>query len=405
MPGLATHVAPTDRMLRVAQQVAVAAYAAKRSGLRLPGDCSSEAAIFTKILAGFELGLPPMIAITNLTIEGSNVAMSARLKMSIVVGRMRDRGTITLTESSEERAVVEVRRHDWPDGRIEHVSYDMSEAKRAGLTGKDVWKKHPRSMLVQRAYTRAIDWHFQDASVGTGYTYDELGVEHEADEDAAAFDPERFKVEAPAGLPIKKTAASTPDAAPAAAAPDDGEKPSETGPEATQDDADDSEGSPTTETSATEPETSAAAVKTAPPASPDDEIRADIKKRVAQLAEMLGRPVSTADVLAAIGKIGFNSLKDRTALELGAILAHFTNLLTCEDVRRFVQITDDQWAGILQRKGAADLFGLTGPQAAELKEKLWERLTPFNKREIVARLALPSADTTDATAQEDAGKK
>jgi hypothetical protein len=62
-------------------------------------------------------------------------------------------------------------------------SFTMEDAKRAGLSGGDNWKKYPRNMLFARAMSNGAKWYCPDVFGGPVYTPDEL-------EPRAKFDPE-----------------------------------------------------------------------------------------------------------------------------------------------------------------------------------------------------------------------
>ena len=52
-------------------------------------------------------------------------------------------------------------------------TYGIEEAKLAGLTGKDTWRKYPTEMLVAAATRRALRWHAPSVLLGV-YDRDEL---------------------------------------------------------------------------------------------------------------------------------------------------------------------------------------------------------------------------------------
>lgn len=54
------------------------------------------------------------------------------------------------------------------------ASYTIEEARAAGLTGKDNWKRHTTDMLVARATTRAIKWFCAEALIGGALSPDEV---------------------------------------------------------------------------------------------------------------------------------------------------------------------------------------------------------------------------------------
>lgn len=49
---------------------------------------------------------------------------------------------------------------------IGEATYTLEDAKLAGLTGKDNWKKNPKAMLVARATTQACRWYAPDVMTG-----------------------------------------------------------------------------------------------------------------------------------------------------------------------------------------------------------------------------------------------
>lgn len=71
-------------------------------------------------------------------------------------------------------------------------TYGIEEAKLAGLTGKDTWRKYPTEMLVAAATRRALRWHAPSVLLGV-YDRDELDDDGRISVDLAAppqFEPE-----------------------------------------------------------------------------------------------------------------------------------------------------------------------------------------------------------------------
>ena len=62
-------------------------------------------------------------------------------------------GTIRYTQYTDEAVTVEATH---PAGGTLAVTWDIAQAKRAGLLGNQVWAKHPRAMLKARAVTEAV---------------------------------------------------------------------------------------------------------------------------------------------------------------------------------------------------------------------------------------------------------
>ncbi|MBV6429772.1 MAG: hypothetical protein KIPDCIKN_04347 [Haliscomenobacter sp.] len=157
-----------NTLMAIANQVA----AAKVFGI------SAELA-FCKMLAGRELGLPPMAALVEVECYDGKLAMGAKGKVAVVRGRRL--GDINLVELNGQRAVVKFRRAEWATERWEEFAYTWQDAETAGLTRKDNWRKNPRSMLGQRAQSHVCQLYFQDVFAGVPYSPDELGAETDED--------------------------------------------------------------------------------------------------------------------------------------------------------------------------------------------------------------------------------
>jgi hypothetical protein len=80
--------------------------------------------------------------------------------------------SVVVTEAAAERATVKVATA--AGELIGTASYTLDEAKAAGLTGKDNWRRHQVDMLVARATTRAIKWFCAEALIGGAVYEDDL---------------------------------------------------------------------------------------------------------------------------------------------------------------------------------------------------------------------------------------
>ncbi|MGD3112528.1 hypothetical protein [Streptomyces sp. YGL11-2] len=117
------------------------------------------------------LGLHPMVAITGVhVIEGKPSASSALISALVrrAGHRLRIKGDATA-------AVAQVIRTDDPDWTFE-VRFTVEDARRAGLLGKDVWKKYPAAMLKARALSAVARDACEEALFGIHYTPEELGA-------------------------------------------------------------------------------------------------------------------------------------------------------------------------------------------------------------------------------------
>lgn len=125
------------------------------------------------LMTGRGLGIDPMVALRECHPIDGRVTVSPKLKLAIV--RQRGLGRVWPdVDNDSEHARWFAERADDP-GTVYAGSFTMDDAKRAGLTNKDNWKKYPAQMLQWRALGYLIDQAFGE--VGTGlYSADELGA-------------------------------------------------------------------------------------------------------------------------------------------------------------------------------------------------------------------------------------
>jgi hypothetical protein len=97
--------------------------------------------------------------------------MSADLIAGLALAKLPG-SVLRVSESSDKQCVIEAGR---AGQKLTTFTYTMADAQRAGLAGKDNWKKHPRAMLRARAITEAARAIFPDTCVGL-YDPDELGA-------------------------------------------------------------------------------------------------------------------------------------------------------------------------------------------------------------------------------------
>ncbi|MEK2479011.1 hypothetical protein [Streptomyces noursei] len=117
------------------------------------------------------LGLHPMVAITGVhVIEGKPTASAALI--SALVRRAGHRLRVT---GDATAATAQIIRADDPEFVFE-VRFTIEDARRAGLLGKDVWKKYPASMLKARAVSAVARDACEEALFGVHYTPEELGA-------------------------------------------------------------------------------------------------------------------------------------------------------------------------------------------------------------------------------------
>jgi hypothetical protein len=117
---------------------------------------------------GHEMGLQPMTSLREIFIIEGTPSCSAKLMRSLI---FRNGHTLEFREASRERVTIYGKRCDGQGEAT--VTWDLEDAKIAGLLGKDNWKKYPRSMLTARATSELARLIFPDTQIG--YTPEELG--------------------------------------------------------------------------------------------------------------------------------------------------------------------------------------------------------------------------------------
>jgi hypothetical protein len=179
-------------------------------------------AVLACILAGYEAGLSPMTSLRSIHVVDGRPAMSAELMRAVIQRAGHD---IWVEETNTTRAIVSGQRSG--SARILKVTWTEDDARRAGLTGKDNWKKYPRAMLVARATTELARMLFPDVLAGISHSIEEL-ADGGLDDNPLEYlgPPETGAQEAAQASPPARTA----KARRAAVAPQGGADPAQTPP-------------------------------------------------------------------------------------------------------------------------------------------------------------------------------
>jgi len=157
----------TATTLSEANQAAALGKLLFESGLFKDVTATAQAAV--KVLAGRELGIGPIQAMTGLHVIQGKVVLSAGLLAALVL--RSDRYTYEVTDFDLTACEIEFFR----EGKSIGVSsFTMDDARKAGLADSPTWKKHPRNMLFARAVSNGARWYCPDVFSGAVYTPDEL---------------------------------------------------------------------------------------------------------------------------------------------------------------------------------------------------------------------------------------
>ncbi len=138
------------------------------SGL-MPKHVRSPEAAFAILAAGRELGLTAMQSMRSLYFVEGKVTLSADLMVALVK-KHPDCLYFRIVENTNDRCTCETKRDGEEPTRM---TWAIEDASKAGLTGKDNWKKYPKAMLRARVSADLCRAVYPDALLGT-YDPDEL---------------------------------------------------------------------------------------------------------------------------------------------------------------------------------------------------------------------------------------
>lgn len=159
-------LASTDAMetaWRLAQRIHNTEFVPK--GLR-----GSPEKVLAALLLGREKGIGAMTALSHIDVIEGKAVSNAELKQALAESagaRFKTR------ESSNTRCVL----HAWAPGDTGEptvVTWTIEDAKNAGLSGKDNWRKYPKRMLFRRAMSDATSMVAAAAIVGLPPAYEEI---------------------------------------------------------------------------------------------------------------------------------------------------------------------------------------------------------------------------------------
>lgn len=116
----------------------------------LPSAIQEPAQALAIILAGQELGLPPMRSLREINIIQGKPCMSAELMLS-QFKRKGGRAEWVSSDESEARLRLVA-----PNGDKHEEVFTLGDAAKAGIGGKDNWKKYPKAMLRARCSSAGL---------------------------------------------------------------------------------------------------------------------------------------------------------------------------------------------------------------------------------------------------------
>lgn len=115
------------------------------------------------VLLGVSLGLDPLTSLQQIYVVHGRPGMYSKLKVALAQARGHD---VWAEEYTAERVTVCGRRAGWGEDRAVRVTLTIDDAKRAGWTTNDNYRKVPADMLWARAAGRVVDQIAADVLLG-----------------------------------------------------------------------------------------------------------------------------------------------------------------------------------------------------------------------------------------------
>ena len=128
--------------------------------------------IVVQILAGQELGLPPMASIRGVYVVQGKPVLSADTMVGLVLASGLAE-YFSCVEDTDQRVTYETKRKGSPVAQ--KLSWSTEDTKRAGLQAKETWRAYPRAMMKARAKAALARDAYPDVLAST-YDPDEIQV-------------------------------------------------------------------------------------------------------------------------------------------------------------------------------------------------------------------------------------
>lgn len=140
-----------------------------QSTLLPPALQGKESDVFVTIIAGMELGLPPMAALRSVHVVKGKPVLSADAMVAVAHASGCCEYFVCIS-SNEHSAKYETKRKGSP--KPQSLEFTIREAESAGLLGNDNWRKYPSAMLRARAKAALARDVYPDC-LAACYTHDE----------------------------------------------------------------------------------------------------------------------------------------------------------------------------------------------------------------------------------------
>ncbi len=134
-------------------------------------DVKSAAQGAVKILAGREVGLSPMQAISSFYFVNGRLAMVTQAMAALI--KKSGKYDYQVDSQTAEGCTISFYLVNGKREKIGESVFDKAKAAKAGIINKDNWKNYPENMYFARALANGARWFCPDAISGF-YTVEEL---------------------------------------------------------------------------------------------------------------------------------------------------------------------------------------------------------------------------------------
>jgi hypothetical protein len=121
-------------------------------------------------LKGREIGVPMMQAFAHISVINGKTSVSSELQLALIYKNCSG-AIVDYVQTNNEVCTIDAQR---PGRKKQRFSFSMEDAKRAGLTEKENWKKYPAAMLRARCVSVVAHAMFPDSIIGIVSQEDEV---------------------------------------------------------------------------------------------------------------------------------------------------------------------------------------------------------------------------------------
>lgn len=162
-------------------------------------DAQDKAQAIAKVAAGAELGIPPVMSMSQVQIIQGKPTLGAGAIAGLVKGS--GKYTYRVVRHTDTECVLAFHEkaldgRSWED--LGEVAFTMEDARKANLLRNPTWKAYPKNMLFARAISNGARWHCPDIFHGSIYSTEEMqDVERMGGADVIDVEVEQAEVVSP----------------------------------------------------------------------------------------------------------------------------------------------------------------------------------------------------------------